>query len=331
MAPIAQVCNLAVAFPSGGNGWRRVVDGVFLTVEEGEVMGLVGESGCGKTLTALALFRLIPEPGRIAAGTVSVGGQDVLALDERRLSSLRGGLAGLVFQEPAQALNPVRSIGFQVSEAARLHLELPGQRAEELVPELLAEVGLEDPAGLARAYPHQLSGGQRQRVLLACALSANPRLLVADEPTSALDTVSQQHMVELLERLRERRHLAVLFISHDLALVGRLADRVTVLYAGETVEVAPREALFDDPRHPYTRALMRAQLRVEAEGPTRLPTVPGAVPRAGEWGRGCRFAPRCPVAFKRCRMARPALSELENGRQVRCFLFGDAEESDGRV
>ena len=331
MTPIVQVCNLAVAFPNGGNGWRRVVDGVSLTVEEGEVMGLVGESGCGKTLTALALLRLVPEPGRIVAGTVSVAGEDVLSADERLLSSLRGGVAGFVFQEPTQALNPVRSVGFQVGEAARLHLGLGADRASDLAPELLAEVGLEEPKRLARGYPHQLSGGQRQRVLLACALSADPRVLVADEPTSALDAISQQHLVELLEGLRERRRLAVLFISHDLALVGRLAERVTVLYGGETVEVAARKALFDDPKHPYTRALMQAQLRVEGEGGTRFPTVPGTVPRAGEWGKGCRFAPRCPVAFERCGVARPALSDLGSGRQVRCFLASDAEEPVGHA
>jgi oligopeptide/dipeptide ABC transporter ATP-binding protein len=330
MAPIVEVCNLAVAFPNDGNGWRRVVDGVSLTVGEDEVVGLVGEWGCGKTLTALALLRLIPEPGRIAAGTVRVGGDDVLALDENRLSALRGGLAGLVLQEPARALNPVRSIGFQVCEAARLHAGLPAGRSAGLAADLLAEVGLEGSKRLVGAYPHQLSGGQRQRVLLACALAADPRLLVADEPTSALDSVSQRHMVELLERLRARRHVAVLFISHDLALVGRLAERVTVLYAGETVEVATRRELFDEPKHPYTRALMQAQLQVGTERSARLPTVPGAVPRAGAWGTGCRFAPRCPLAFERCHRARPALTELANGRQARCFLVGDAEEADGR-
>ena len=294
MAPIAEVANLAVAFPSEGNGWRRVVDGVHLTVGEGEVVGLVGESGCGKTLTALALFRLIPEPGNSSAGSVRVGGDDVLALDERGLSSLRGGLAGLVFQEPARALNPVRSIGFQVSEAARLHTGLPAKRATALAVDLLAEVGLEGSERLVRAYPHQLSGGQRQRVLLASALAADPKLLVADEPTSALDTVSQRHLVELLERLGERRRLAVLFISHDLELVGRLAERVTVLYAGETVEIATRRDLFNDPRHPYTRALMQARLRVGTEGPARLPTVPGAVPRAGAWGGVAVSPPAAP-------------------------------------
>jgi oligopeptide/dipeptide ABC transporter ATP-binding protein len=330
MAVIVQVSDLAVAFPRGGNGWRRVVDGVDLTVDEGEAMGLVGESGCGKTLTALALLRLVPEPGRIVAGSVRVAGEDVLSADEKHLAQLRGGLAGLVFQEPAQALNPVRSVGFQVSEAARLHIGLPASRSSQWAADLLAEVGLEEPERLADAYPHQLSGGQRQRVLLACALSANPRLLVADEPTSALDTVSQQHLVELLGRLRARRQLALLFISHDLALVGRLAERVTVLYAGETVEVASRNELFEDPRHPYTRALMQAQLPLEAGGAGRLPTVPGSVPRAGAWEKGCRFSPRCPLVFERCTRARPALSEPEAGRKVRCFLAGDAEEPDGR-
>jgi oligopeptide/dipeptide ABC transporter ATP-binding protein len=330
VAPIVQVSDLAVAFPTGENGWRRVVDGVSLTVGEGEVVGLVGESGCGKTLTALALVRLVPEPGMIVGGSVRVGGEDVLAADENHLSRLRGGIAGLVFQEPAQALNPVRSVGFQVSEAARLHLGLPAGRSARHAAGLLAEVGLDEPDRLARAYAHQLSGGQRQRVLLACALSANPSVLVADEPTSALDTVSQQYMVELFGRLRERRNLALLFISHDLALVGRLAERVTVLYAGETVESASRKSLFEEPLHPYTQALIRAQLPLEAAGGGRLPTVPGSVPRAGEWGKGCRFAERCPEAFERCRIARPALSEPEAGRKVRCFLAADAEEPDGR-
>jgi peptide/nickel transport system ATP-binding protein len=330
MPPIAEIAGLAIAYPHAG-AWRRVVDGVSLTVEDGAAMGLVGESGCGKSLTALSLVGLVPEPGRVEAGTVTLAGEDVRAADEATLCSLRGGAAGFVFQEPAQALNPVRSVGFQVGEAARLHLRTGAERASSLAVELLAEVGLEQPERLARAYPHELSGGQRQRILLACALSANPRLLVADEPTSALDTVSQQHLVELLERLRRKRRLGVLFISHDLALVGRLAERVTVLYAGETVEVAERDALFDEPRHPYTRALMQAQLGAERPERGPLPTVPGEVPRAGEWGRGCRFAPRCPLAFERCREARPALVPLGGGAHVRCFLASAEEEPNGRA
>ena len=327
MPPIVEVDRLSVDFPDASGGRRRVVDGVTLAVREGEAMGVVGESGCGKTLTALALVRLVPEPGRIAGGSVRVAGTDVLAADEAALCSIRGSLVGLVLQEPSQALNPVRSVASQVCEAARLHRGIRGREEVAVAERLLAEVGLEEPERAARSYPHQLSGGQRQRVLLAAALSADPRILVADEPTSALDTVSQQRMVELLEALHRQRRLTLIFVSHDLALVGRLVDRVTVLYAGETVEVGDREALFAEPRHPYTRALIEARLAA-GDGPGgRFPTVPGSVPKAGEWGRGCRFAPRCPLAFDRCRSARPALTAAGRGL-VRCFLASDAEETD---
>jgi len=328
MPPIVQVEELAIAFPGPGQGWRRVVDGVTFSVEEGEAMGVVGESGCGKTLTALALVRLVPEPGRIVRGAVRIGGNDVLAADERDLCAIRGGLVGFVFQEPAQALNPVRSVASQVSEAARLHRGASKREERALAARLLAEVGIEDPGRVARSYPHQLSGGQRQRVLLASALAADPRVVIADEPTSALDTVSQQWMVELLQELRGQRHLTLLFISHDLALVGRLVERVTVLYAGETVESARRETLFENPQHPYTKALVQARLAANGESGERFPTVPGVVPRAGDWGRGCRFEPRCPFAFGRCREARPALTTLGGGSMVRCFLVSDAEEAD---
>ena len=328
MPPIVDVVNLAVAFPDHTVGWRRVVDGVTLHVNEGEAMGVVGESGCGKTLTALALIRLIPEPGRIVGGSIRLDGEDVLAADEKRMSALRGALVGLVFQEPAQALNPVKSVASQVVEAARLHKKVPISQSQALATRLLAEVGLEEPERVARSYPHQLSGGQRQRVLLASALAADPPVLVADEPTSALDTVSQLRMVELLQQLHGTRRLSLLFVSHDLALVGRVVDRITVLYAGETVEAADRDSLFARPLHPYTRALLETQAAV-GEGPdVRFRTVPGRVPRARDWGAGCRFAPRCPHAFDRCRHSRPGLTEVPDGRTVRCFLIGDAEERD---
>ncbi len=329
MPPIAEIANLAVAFPDAAGGWRRVVDGVSLDLAEGEALGVVGESGCGKTLSALALVRLVPEPGRITGGTVRLAGEDVLALEERRLCALRGGVVGIVFQEPAQALNPVKSVAGQVVEAAVLHGGATRSQVPERAVRLLAEVGLEDPPRVARSYPHQLSGGQRQRVLLAAALAADPRVLIADEPTSALDTVSQLRMVELLRRLHESRRLSLLFVSHDLALVGHVADRIAVLYAGETVEVAERAALFGSPLHPYTTALLQARTVAPEAGATRFPTVPGRVPTARDWGRGCRFAPRCPRAFERCRLARPAITELPDRRRVRCFLIGDAEEPGG--
>jgi oligopeptide/dipeptide ABC transporter ATP-binding protein len=328
VSPIAEVRSLAVEFPRGGAGWVRVVDGVSLAVEEGETLGVVGESGCGKTLTALALLRLVPEPGRIVAGDIRLDGEDVLAAPGSRLLELRGGMVGTVFQEPSQALNPVRSIGYQVTEAARLHLGLRGDELRALAEDLLAEVGLDEPRRLARSYPHQLSGGQRQRVLLASALAGDPRLLLADEPTSALDTRSQRHLVELFRGLCERRRLALVFISHDLSLVARLAARVTVLYAGETVEVGDVDEIFLRPLHPYTQALLEAQRPVQGEeGP--FATIAGSMPRAGAWAGGCRFAPRCPLAFDRCRFGRPALAVVGEGRRVRCFLVSEAEESDG--
>jgi len=327
MPPIVDLQRLVVTFPRPGRGRVRPVDGVSLVVNEGETMGVVGESGCGKTLTALALLRLIPEPGRIDAGSIRVAGVDVRAASEEEAARLRGRLVGMVFQEPGQAFNPVRSVAFQVTESARIHLGLRGGELRDLAVKLLAEMGLDDPDRVARSYPHQLSGGQRQRVLIAGALAASPRLLIADEPTSALDTISQQHLVELLRSLRESRRLSLVFISHDLPLVVRLAERIAVLYAGETVEVADAEALFAAPLHPYTRALLEtAPGSSRSEG--RFATVGGTVPRPGEWASGCRFAPRCPLVFGHCRTARPALTSHDGGRLVRCFLSSDAEEPD---
>jgi len=327
MPPIVDLRGLAVTFPRPGRDRMRPVDGVSLVVNEGETVGVVGESGCGKTLSALALLRLIPEPGTVDGGSIRVAGVDMRAASEDEAARLRGRLVGMVFQEPTQAFNPVRSVGFQVTESARIHLGLRGRELRELAVGLLAEVGLDDPDRVARSYPHQLSGGQRQRVLIAGALAADPRLLIADEPTSALDTISQQHVVELLRSLRERRRLSLVFISHDLPLVIRLADSVAVLYAGETVEVADAGTLFAAPLHPYTRALLEtAPGSSRREG--RFATVGGAVPRPGEWVGGCRFAPRCPLAFAHCYAARPALTPQYGGRLVRCFLSSDAEEPD---
>jgi len=327
MPPIAEVANLAVAFPDPTTGWRHVVDGVTLELMEGEALGVVGESGCGKTLSALAIARLIPEPGRITGGSVRLAGEDVLAADEKRMCALRGAVVGVVFQEPAQALNPVKSVASQVVEAAVLHGGgLTGSQAQELAVTLLSEVGLEEPARVARSFPHQISGGQRQRVLLASALAADPRVLIADEPTSALDTVAQLRMVELLGRLHEARNLSLLFVSHDLGLVGRVVDRIAVLYAGETVEVADRAALLNRPLHPYSVALLETGAFVADAEHTRFPTVPGRVPAARDWGPGCRFAARCPSAFERCRLTRPGMNQLPGHRRVRCFLAGDAEE-----
>jgi len=319
MSPLVDVQGLSIELPAAGPGPVRVVDGISLSVGEGEVVGLVGESGSGKTLSALALARLLPAGARIAATMLRVGGVDVLSADAATLRGLRGGTLGYMFQEPAQALNPVRPIWYQVSEAARLRRGLSRTRARSLAERLLAEAGLDDVAEIARAYPHQLSGGQRQRAMLASALAGEPRLLVADEPTSALDPIAQDRLVRLVVGLCRRRGLALLFVSHDLALVGAIADRVTVVYAGETMESCSRDELFSTPRHPYTRALIEALPVPDGEPSRPLPTIVGTPPRAGEWPQGCRFAPRCPAAFEPCERSHPSL-EAVDGSHVRCFL-----------
>jgi oligopeptide/dipeptide ABC transporter ATP-binding protein len=324
---LAEVSNLAVAFPEGPERWRRVVDGASLRVDGPEAVGLVGESGSGKTLSALSLVRLVPEPGRIVAGSVRLDGIDVRAAAETTLDRLRGGVVGLVFQEPSLALNPVRSVATQVAEAGRLHLGEGAAATGARVERLLAEVGL-DAASVGRAFPHQLSGGQRQRVLIAAALSGEPRLLVADEPTAALDAVARRELLELLGRLRRDRGLGLLLVSHDLGTVARATDRITVLYAGETVESGPTAAVLQEPLHPYTGGLIAARPDGgAASGP--WPTIPGRPPRPAEWGGGCRFVSRCPRAMARCAGSRPALVGLSPGRAVRCFLHADDEASDG--
>ena len=325
-AALAEVTNLAVAFPEGARGWRRVVDGASLRVDERGAVGLVGESGSGKTLTALALLGLVPEPGRIVGGSVRVDGLDVLAAAEQALTGLRGATVGLVLQEPALALNPVRTVAAQVGEAARLHGAAAAATAA-LVDELLAEVGLDAPS-MRRAFPHQLSGGQRQRVLIAAALSAGPKLLVADEPTAALDVVAREEILDLLDRLRRERGLGLLLSSHDLGAVARATGRITVMYAGETVEEGPSATLLAAPLHPYTVGLLASRPDAGAPGGP-WHAIPGRPPRPGEWAPGCRFAPRCPRVFERCRAARPALVAVAADRSVRCFLHGTAAESDG--
>lgn len=326
--PLLEVSDLAVAFPRPGGSFQRVVDGVSFDLAPAEVLGVVGESGCGKTLSALALLRLVPEPGRIVAGRVIVTGHDILTSDERFMCTVRGRIIGFLSQETGLALNPLRTIGYQVGEAARLHLGLDRAAARSLAVRLLDEVDLDRPEAIERAYPHQLSGGQRQRALLAAALAADPQVLIADEPTSALDTVSQARLLAVLELLRERRRLAIVFITHDLGVVERVAHRVAVLYAGETVEVAERGALFAEPLHPYTKALLGALPSRGVRG-APLPTIPGIVPRPESWGRSCRFAPRCPLSMDRCRGARPALVRGADGRAVRCFLQAPDEEQGG--
>ncbi len=312
--------RLTVDFPAGE---RRVavVRDVSFAVGRREIVGLVGESGSGKTLTALSLLRLVPPPGRIAAGRVLLEGEDLLTLPEARLRRVRGARIAMVFQEPATALNPVYSIGFQIAEAVRAHRRLSRRAAREEAARLLDLVAL--PAARRRLadYPHQLSGGQRQRVMIAMALAAGPDLLLADEPTTALDVTVQAQILELLERLRAELGLSVLLITHDLAVVAETCERVIVMYCGEVVEEAAVEELFAAPAHPYTRALLAALPRLgvpAARG--RLPAIPGQVADPAARPAGCAFHPRCPEAFAACSRREPPLFALGDGRAARCLL-----------
>lgn len=314
---LVEIEDLVVAFPTAGGGWTRVVDGVWLDVEDGETVTVVGASGSGKSLTNLALLGLVPAEGRVVSGRVRLDGVDVRTAGEATLGGLRGRVAGLVQQEPSANFNPVQRLWRGVTEAAARHgVAARARERRVLAARLLAEAGLEDAPAMIDAFPHQLSGGQRQRAAVAAALSARPRLLVADEPTSALDTVSQAELLRLLGRLRHDRGLAVLLVTHDLELAAAAGGRMVVLHAGETVEAGEQARLVKGPAHPYTQALLTG---------SSAPAAPPELSRSR-----CRFAEACPRAMPRCRQARPVLGASPDGGQVRCFLWSDdAEPADG--
>ena len=300
----------------------RAVDGITFRLEPGETFALVGESGCGKSATGLAILRLV-EPGQIVGGRMVFEQRELLQLSEKEMRKVRGARIGMVFQEPAAALNPVMRIGSQVSEALRVHKGLSRRAAFREAVRLLEVVALPDPEGQARAYPHELSGGMMQRVMLAIALSCSPSLLIADEPTTALDVTIQAQILALLRRLKREFRLTVLLITHDLGVVAENADRVGVMYAGRLVEQAPARALFENPQHPYTQGLLRSMPgRREAGESRRLPTLPGSVPDAACPPPGCRFHPRCPERFEPCATEEPVEIRTHPDRSVACFLFG---------
>jgi oligopeptide/dipeptide ABC transporter ATP-binding protein len=302
---LLEVSDLCTSFEGQGAS-ACVVDGVELALDAGETLGLVGESGCGKTLTALSILGLVPPPGRIVRGAIRFRGRDLRALPERELRLLRGKELAMVFQEPASALDPVFSAGEQLSEVLRRHERLSRRAARERAIALLAEVGLSDAPARARAYPHELSGGQRQRVLIAIAIACRPRLLLADEPTSALDVTVQAEILALLSALQRRHGMGFLLITHDLSVAARCAWRVAVMYAGRIVEEARAAELFRRPRHPYTIALLRARPAAAPPG-TRLAAIPGQVPSPLRRPEGCAFHPRCPLARERCQLEEPRL------------------------
>jgi oligopeptide/dipeptide ABC transporter ATP-binding protein len=319
--PLLEVDGLGVDLAVAGR-WVPVVRGLSFHVERGEVVGLVGESGAGKTLAALALLRLLPPPARAVSGRVRLEGEDVLGLAPARLRRVRGGRIAMIFQEPMTALDPVYTIGQQIAEAVRAHRRVGRAEARREATRLLERVAVPDASRRFDDYPHQLSGGQRQRAMIAMALACGPDLLVADEPTSALDVTVQGQILDLLADLRRELGLAVLLITHDLGVVAASCDRVLVMYAGELVEEGDAGELFAAPAHPYTRALLAAVPRLGRPAPRgRLPAIPGRVPEPGRLPPGCPFHPRCPQVMAACRQRPPALYPVGGaGRAARCLL-----------
>jgi len=304
-----------------GTGTARAVDDVSFDLYPGETLGIVGESGCGKTVTSLSILRLVPEPpGHILPGSViEFEGRNLLAIPAAELRAVRGNQIAMIFQEPMTSLNPVFTIGDQIAEAAIIHQHLSRSAARAKAIDMLRLVGIPDPEERVDHYPHQLSGGMRQRVMIAMALVCNPKVLIADEPTTALDVTIQAQILELLDNLQKQFGMAVLLITHDLGVVAGHTDRVVVMYAGRVVETAPTERLFDAPTHPYTEGLLAAIPRVDAPR-AQLHAIPGQVPAATAWPSGCRFRPRCPYAWEKC-LEEPGLLETGSpGHTARCWL-----------
>jgi oligopeptide/dipeptide ABC transporter ATP-binding protein len=323
LVALLEIRNLRLDFVSEGQE-LRALDEVSLRLDPGETLCLVGESGCGKSVTALSIARLLPSPPvRHASGEILLDGRDTLKMSPVELQSVRGGLVSYVFQEPGASLNPVQRVGAQIKESLKLHR--PREATEAEVLRLMKSVGLPDPESRRKNYPFELSGGMQQRVMLAMALAPQPKLLVADEPTTALDVTIQAQILELLRRLRDELGMAILFITHNLGIVNELAGRVAVMYAGHLVEVAPAAELLQRPLHPYTRALLASVPKLN-DGETRLSVIPGTVPRLGRFPPGCRFAPRCPIARPECSSSLPELVEVEKGRWVRCPFWKETAE-----
>ena len=319
---LLEIENLQTHFrtPEGVN---RAVDGVSFTVEAGETVAIVGESGCGKSVTASSVLRLIPEPPGKISGSIRFEGVDLLKLDERAMRDIRGNQISMVFQEPMTSLNPVLTVGRQIGETLRLHQGLGREAAERRVVEMLRLVGIAEPERRAREYPHQLSGGMRQRVMIAIALACNPKLLIADEPTTALDVTIQAQILDLMSELKQRVGAAIILITHDLGVVAEIAERVLVMYAGRKVEEARVSELFRSPRHPYTQGLLGALPKLGSslnDKATRLVEIPGAVPSLKQRIAGCVFASRCALARDVCRHVPPALEHKAPGHLAACHF-----------
>jgi oligopeptide transport system ATP-binding protein len=321
MAPILELQNLEVKFHTL-DGVVHAVNGVSYSVDAGETLGIVGESGCGKSVSVLSVMRLIPDPpGKIAGGKILFNDENILDYDERQMEMIRGSRISMIFQDPMTSLNPVLTIGKQISEAMVLHLRISKKEADQRAFKLLSLVGIPNPEDRYGDYPHQFSGGMRQRVMIAMALSCSPEILIADEPTTALDVTIQAQIIDLTRKLRDQLGMAVIWITHDLGVVAELADRVVVMYAGYVVEEADVYRLYDNPRHPYTLALLKSLPRVDSSRDhERLATIPGFPPDGLTVLPGCPLAPRCSFAVERCLHENPQLNQIEPGHKVACWV-----------
>jgi peptide/nickel transport system ATP-binding protein/oligopeptide transport system ATP-binding protein len=322
MADLLTIDQLSVTFTTD-EGTVRAVDGVSFGVGTGETVGLVGESGCGKSVTAMSILRLIPRPpGHFAGGRILFDGKDLLTLPIEELRAIRGQQISMIFQEPMTALSPLHRVGRQLVETLQLHQPIGRREAWAKSQEWLTKVGIPDAAERMYAYPYQLSGGMRQRVMIAMALMLHPRLIIADEPTTALDVTVQAQVFDLMRQMKAK-DTALLLITHDMGVIWEMCDRVVVMYASRVAEIAPVKALFAQPLHPYSRGLLAAVPRLRGEK-QRLAAIPGQVPSPLNYPAGCHFCDRCPVAFARCRSEKPPLYELPDGRQVACFRHDPA-------
>ena len=338
--PILSVRNLKTSFFTD-EGVVRAVDGASFDVRLGQTLGIVGESGCGKSVTALSILRIVPRPGRIVEGEIVLrreveGGQSqevaLTSLDEnsREMRSIRGAEIALVFQEPMTSLSPVHTIGNQIIGAARLHRQLSKQEAREMVIELLGLVGIPRPETAVDSYPMQLSGGMRQRALIALALSCDPRILIADEPTTALDVTTQAQILDLLRSLQEQKGLAIMLITHNMGVIAEMADQVVVMYLGRVVEEGPVEAVFGASKHPYTQSLLRSIPSIHSTPKVQLPTISGTIPHPYNRPAGCPFHPRCPDVIPGvCDQHEPELHSIGDEHLVSCFLYHPISETDG--
>lgn len=295
-----------------------VVDGIDLAIGPNEVVALVGESGCGKSMTSLSIMQLLPRTGEIAQGEVRFRGRNLVGLKKREMARVRGRQIAMIFQEPMTSLNPVLTIGLQMTEGLRKHLKVSRVKAISIADEWLRKVGFPEPARIRKEFPHRLSGGMRQRVMLAMAMACQPDLLIADEPTTALDVTIQAQVLDLIRGLIQDSEMSVLFITHDLGVVAEMATRVVVMYAGQIVESTDVKTLFTNPLHPYSKGLLASTPRMQGEIEKLVP-IRGTVPPAGQFPAGCRFADRCPIATEECRSQMPELRDIQSGHQVRCI------------